>query len=93
MISVSMKHFKNIRKEFEIEMRCGCQESRRNFSTKFKYIIFELKTSVMSTNRETYENFVQIVENFIHFDLIDKAVAELQLGVVSAKENITIKMN
>ena len=93
MINVLMKHFKNIRKEFKIKMRCECQKSRQDLLIKFKHIIFKLKILVMSANRETYEDFVQIIENLIHFDLIDKTIAKLQLKVISAKKNITIKMN
>ena len=88
-----MEHFKNIRKGPEIGVRCGCQEPRQGPSTKSRHIIFELKTPAMSANRETYEGSVQIVENLIHSDLIDKAVAELQLGVAPAKEDITTRMN
>lgn len=47
----------------------------------------------MSANSETYEDSVQVVENLIDSDLIDKAVAELQLGVTPAKDDITTKMD
>lgn len=47
----------------------------------------------MSASSETYEDSMQVVENLIDSDLIDKAMAELQLGVTPAKDDITTKMD
>lgn len=47
----------------------------------------------MSSSSEIYENSVQVVENLIDSDLIDKAVAELQLGATSATDEIITRMN
>ena len=88
-----MEHLKSIQKGLEIGVRCGCHEPLRDPSTKSRHIIFDLNTPAMSANSETYEDFVQIVENLVDSDLINKAVAELHLGVAPAKEDITTKMD
>lgn len=88
-----MQHLTNIRQGHEFGVCCGCHEPRRGPSTKSEHIIFDRTTPAMSASSETYEDSVQVVENLIDLDLIDKAVAELQLGVTPAKDDITTKMD
>lgn len=47
----------------------------------------------MSSSNEVYEDWVQVIENVIDSDLIDDAVAELQLLPTPATDKITTKMD
>lgn len=93
MINVSLQHLENVRQKSEIEMRRECDESRWDFSAKSELIIFNQRTLIMSASSETYENFVQIVENLMNFDLIDRTIAKLHLRAILTKTDITTKMN
>ena len=93
MASVSMYHLTHIRQRHELGVCCGCNEPRRDPSTKSEHIIFDRTTPTMSASSETYENSVQVVENLIDSDLIDKAVEELRSGATPAKDDITTRMD
>ncbi len=90
--SVSTQHLTNIPRRLEFGVCCEYHVPRRGPSTKSEHIIFDPMTPAMSASCETYEDSVQVVENLIDSDLIDKAVVELQSGVIPAKEDITTKM-
>lgn len=73
-----------------------CYESHkscRDFSIKLKHINIDWKTSDMSLNNEVYENSMQVVENFINFDLINDAVMKIKSEVISVTNKIIIKIN